>query len=234
MDTIKLKNGKEWNLNSAYEGDCLYFMRDLPDKCIDCSFTSPPYNRKRNDKYKNYDDSVSEYYEWMKDVIDELLRVCSGNIFFNIQATYYNRADVYKLIGNYSEKIKDIIVWEKTNPMPACGNSITNALEYFIVIGDDKLTSSNTYTKNILSTSVNGDMPEEHKAVMKREVSDYFFYMFLNNYNSVIDPFMGMFTTAISANSHGLNWVGCEKDHDYFKYGLERYEKECLQGLLEF
>lgn len=234
MDSIKLLDGTEWPLNTAYNGDCLDFMRLLPDKCIDYGFTSPPYNRKRNDKYENYVDIVEDYYGWMVSVIDDLLRICKENIFFNIQATMYNRTDVYRLIGNYGEKIKDIIIWEKTNPMPAAGNAITNAVEYFIVIGDIPLRSKRTYTKNILSTSVNGEMPDNHKAVMKKEVADYFFYTFMEKGKTVIDPFIGMFTTAISANQNGLNWIGCEKDPDYFKTGTERYKTESEQTFLSF
>jgi hypothetical protein len=35
----------------------------------------------------------------------------------------------------------------KSNPMPASGKSITNAVEYFIVLGSDSLKSNTTYTK---------------------------------------------------------------------------------------
>ena len=50
----------------------------------------------------------------------------------------------------------------------------------------------------------------------------------------VFDPFLGSFTTAVACHSHGLNWIGCEKDHDYFKAGMDRYETECLQTLMDF
>jgi len=43
MESIILKSGKVWPLNTAYEGDCLDFMRELPDKCIDLVLTDPPY-----------------------------------------------------------------------------------------------------------------------------------------------------------------------------------------------
>lgn len=37
--------------NKIYQGDCLEVMKSIDDKSIDYVFTSPPYNRKRNDKY---------------------------------------------------------------------------------------------------------------------------------------------------------------------------------------
>ena len=36
-----------------YRDDCLSKLKDFADKSIDITFTSPPYNRKRNDKYTN-------------------------------------------------------------------------------------------------------------------------------------------------------------------------------------
>lgn len=48
----------------------------------------------------------------------------------------------------------------------------------FVVLGSSALKSSTTYTKNHISTSVNGKMPEGHKAVMKPEVSEWFIEKF--------------------------------------------------------
>ena len=74
-------------------GDCQENMRDIPDKSVDICFTSPPYNRKRNDKYENYDDDIEDYFGFLVSIIDELIRVSRGNVFFNIQKNYYNKGD---------------------------------------------------------------------------------------------------------------------------------------------
>ena len=50
----------------------------------------------------------------------------------------------------------------------------------------------------------------------------------------IFDPFMGSFTTAVACNELGLNWLGCEKDPDYFKSGYHRYEQETKQQLFDF
>ena len=77
------------------QGDCLELMKDIPDKSIDISFTSPPYNRKRNDKYKFYNDTIDDYLSFLKSFTDELLRVTKGNVFVYIQKNYYYKCDVF-------------------------------------------------------------------------------------------------------------------------------------------
>lgn len=43
----------------------------------------------------------------------------------------------------------------KDKPNALSGFSITNAYEFIIVIGDEKVKSNHTYTKNLLITSIN-------------------------------------------------------------------------------
>lgn len=210
-----------------YNDDCLRIMKEMTDKSVDISFTSPPYNRKRNDKYKNYDDDIKDYYGFLCDFTDELLRITKKYVFINLQKNYYNKKDIFKYIGKYSDKIVEIIVWEKTNPMPASGFNITNAYEFFFVLSDSALKSNTTYTKNIISSSVNSNTTlKEHKAVMKQEISDYFIEKFTNVSDIVLDCFMGTGTTGVSCVKLNRSFVGIEINEEYYNTAKERI-REC-------
>jgi hypothetical protein len=215
------------DLNKIYNIDCFDGFKMIKDKSIDHIFTSPPYNRKRNDKYKHHDDCIDDYFGWLCNVIDESIRVSKGYVFFNIMKNYYNKQDVFKLIGKYSEKIIEIIIWEKTNPLPASGNAITNAYEFFIIFGNDKLKSNQTYTKNIISTSVNSDMTKEHRAIMKQDVSDWFIKTFTKENDVILDCFMGSGTTAISCKYYKRNYIGFELSKEY----VDLSENRLMQSL---
>lgn len=206
-----------------YNDDCFRIFPTIQTNSIDVSFTSPPYNRKRNDKYKNYNDQIEDYYGFCCEAIEELRRVTREHVIFNLQANYYNRADVYKIIGNYSKNIVNIIIWEKSNPLPANGYNITNAYEFFLVISNKPLKSNATYTKNHITTSVNTDTTTKiHKAVMKQDVSDWFIDKFTKEGMLVFDPFMGLGTTGISCVKTGRDFIGIEKDTQYFEIGRKR------------
>jgi modification methylase len=202
-------------MNRIICGDCLEVMKDMPDKSIDMVFTSPPYNRKRNDKYAHYDDTVIDYYGLIKESIEESLRVSKGYVIFNIQKNYYNKADVFKLFGNFADKIVEVIIWEKSNPMPASSLAITNAYEFFLILGDKPLKSNTTYTKNIITTNVNRKMPESHKAVMKQEVADWFIEKFTREGETILDPFAGTGTTGVAARKLNRNYILIEKEPEY-------------------
>lgn len=204
------------------QGDCLEKMKEMSENSVDYAFTSPPYNRKRNDKYENYNDNKDNYFEFLKLFTDELLRITKKGIFINIQTTYYNRHEIYKYIGQYSDKIQEIFIWGKSNPMPASGKSITNAVEYFIYLSDERPKSNNTYTKNLIITSVNSNMPSGHKAVMKQDVADWFIKNFTSPNDTVIDCFMGVGTTGISCVNNNCNFIGIEIDEKYFNSARQK------------
>lgn len=212
--------------------DCMELLKRTPDKSIDYSFTSPPYNRKRNDKYENFVDINNDYLKLNIDVITELLRVTKKHIFYNIQANYYNRKDVYNLIGHFSKKIVDIHIWEKSNPMPASGNNITNAVEYFIILGTESLKSNSTYTKNIVTTAVNSEMPKNHKAVMKLDVAEYFISNFTQENDLILDCFFGYGTTAIACYNYNRCIIGSELDKDYYDASIKRIKNHIAQQKL--
>ena len=205
-----------------FHADCLEVLPKLFENSVDYSFTSPPYNRKRNDKYSDFTDINENWLQLNIDVITELLRVTKKHIFYNIQANYYNRQDVYKLIGHFSKSIVDVHIWEKSNPMPASGKNITNAVEYFLILGTESLKSNTTYTKNIITTSVNSSMPKEHKAVMKTDVAEHFISKFTQEDDIILDCFFGYGTTGLVAREMNRRYIGIEKEKSYFDMSVQR------------
>lgn len=214
--------------NIIYNEDCLVGMRKMADKSVDVSFTSPPYNRIRNDTYAFYDDTKDDYYEFICQVTDELLRLTKRTVIVNIQANHFNKQDVWKYIGNYAEKLKGIIVWEKTNPQPATNfrdneYSVTNAYEFFFCLGEsgDEFRANNKI-KNIISTPVNSEHFEGHGAVMRKDVADWFVINFTREGDIVLDPFMGCGTTALSCYHNKRNYIGFEIVKEYISIAEDR------------
>lgn len=206
--------------NHIYNENCLETMKRTEDNFVDFVITSPPYNRKRNDKYIHYEDTQTdlEYKDFLRLVITELVRITKETVFFNIQATYYNRQIVYELIGEFAPQIQNILVWTKTNPMPnGIEGSVLNACEYIICLSKKptlKAILHNTY--NHLSTNVcRNPYKKIHRAVMHSEAVDYLLYSFIPKNSLVYDPFMGVGTTAERCLLYGARYIGSELSKEY-------------------
>lgn len=213
-----------------FNDDCFNVLRTMEDDSVDHIVTSPPYNRKRNDKYKNYNDQLVDYHEFLSNLIDEYLRVTREYVFFNIQKTMYNKADVFKLIGDYAEHIVEIIIWNKTNPMPASALNITNAYEFIIVLSKkhSSLKANSTYTKNTFTTNAYSQNPYKkvHRAVMHPEACKFMVDNFTKPEQLIFDPMMGVGTTGATCIESGRNFMGVELDPEYFEIASKRLEEQ--------
>lgn len=206
-------------------GDCLEIMKSMNNDCVDVSFTSPPYNSIRHKKYKNYTDDLDDYFGFLCNFTDELLRVTKKTIIVNIQANYYNKQDVYKYFGKYNKEISRIVIWNKSNPTPSMAHRLTNSYEYFIIFSKEQSVYINSVSmRDVINYPINSEKIKGHKAVMNSNVADLFIKEFSNKDDIVLDCFMGSGTTALSCKKYGRNFIGIEIDEDYINLAKNRIE----------
>lgn len=109
-------------LDTIYNMDCLEGMKMMPDGCVDCVVTSPPYDslRKYNGVAKGWN------HEKFKAIAGELYRVSKdgGVVVWNVNdqtengsktGTSFRQALYFMEIGFF---LNDTMIWQKTNPMP--------------------------------------------------------------------------------------------------------------------
>ena len=102
---------------TIYHGDC---REILPELSGDILITSPQYgvgdnnmNYRAKDKYNGTSDIFN------LSVVDALINSRCKWRFINVQILAANKDSIFSLIGKYHNRIKDIIVWTKSNPPPA-------------------------------------------------------------------------------------------------------------------
>lgn len=206
-----------------YKGDCLEILKTIEDNSIDVSFTSPPYNSKRHKKYERDTDDKKQYYEFLCDFTNELLRVTKKYVIINIQTNYYNKKDVYKFIGRYCEEIQRIIIWEKTNPTPSRPNYLTNSYEFFIIMSQENMIKINSnYMKDVIEYPINNNHIKGHGAIMNKDVCHKILTELSNENDLVLDCFMGSGTTGVVCKEINRKFIGIEIDDKYFEIAKER------------
>ncbi|RYF50679.1 MAG: site-specific DNA-methyltransferase [Cytophagaceae bacterium] len=106
------------------QGDALAVLKDIPDQCIDCAITSPPYWGKR--EYENGGIGLEHNYrDYIKDlaaIFLELKRVLKskGSFWLNIGDTYKNKGLVgipwrvaIELTDQQGWVLRNSVIWNK-------------------------------------------------------------------------------------------------------------------------
>lgn len=225
-------------------GDCLEEMKKMQDGEVDVIFTSPPYNDsgttesdKENKRHFKYEiaENREDWYEWQCDVIEECLRVAKRQVLYNIQPILNNKADVYRLIGTFADRIDNILIWHKPNAQPQhYPHRIANFYEMVLILKGkefDKLyINSNGYT-NVIVQNINSNRnySDKHRALMSEKFCDEIIKEFTLPTDKVLDCFMGLGTTGISCCKFNRDFVGIEIHKPYFDIAKERIEDENAQ-----
>lgn len=213
-------------------GNCFEILKDFDENSVDYVFTSPPYNIKRSknnkyNKYEYFDDGIDNYFDWCVEIINELLRVTKNHVFWNIQANYYNKKDVYKLFGHFADKIQQNFIWYKPDGIPSSQKYyVSNFVEYIIGFTNQKYIKSNKHfiTNHLEASSKNQNTNRKHKASMNIEVADFIIKNFTNENEIILDNFMGTGTTGVSCVENNRQFIGIEIAKEYYDYSKLRIE----------
>jgi site-specific DNA-methyltransferase (adenine-specific) len=241
-------------VNKIYNENCLQTLKRFDDSSIDIVITSPPYNmnlRIRNGsycsrqivkefstKYEGFDDNlpIDEFYELHSNIIRELLRV-SNVIFYNIQIVTGSKRAFFKIIGEFSEQLKDIVIWDKGVGQPAMSPGVLNRQSELILVFEKENAISRKFTKYKFDRGTLGDIwnisrgrkiDKSHGAVFPEKLVSTILENFSDEGDIVYDPFMGSGTTAVVSQKLNRKWLGSELSPNYCELIQKRIDE--VQG----
>lgn len=128
--------------NEIYLGDCLEIMKDIDDKSIDLTVTSPPYDNLRDyngNSAFNFKGIAKELYRITKDGGVVVWVVADATIKGSETGTSFKQALYFKEIGF---NLHDTMIWNKTK-MPQNHNRYEQGFEYMFIFSKGKLMSFN-------------------------------------------------------------------------------------------
>ena len=229
-------------INTIIHGDCVEVLKGFETDSVDHVVTSPPYNygESKEAKYKEYSDDKTpdEYFEFSKNIIDQLLRVTKHNIFYNIQLLSGNKVPLLKILGHYSENIKDIIIWDKMMAEPAFQKNCLNSQYEFIICFSKSNTTRMFHggadfwgtIPNIvkISKQTANKFVELNKATFVEDVPGFFIKNFTAEGDVILDPFAGTFTTCIVTKNMKRKYIGIEISEELCELGKQRMRQDTL------
>ena len=226
-------------LNKIECMDCLEYLKKVPDNHVDLVVTDPPYNvsQKQDIKYKDFN-ITKNFGDWdfgfdPVPVMKELKRVLkpNGQIF-----VFCSTKQIPEYMAIFEEDwfFRNLIVWSKSNPAPRLSKTnFVFANEYIVYAINEKVRPSEA-TFNYLGHSEMFNFIQSSTLLGKERLRDEnnkaihptqkplallkrFISICSDEGDIVLDPFMGVGSTAVAAKELGRNFMGCELDRNYYK-----------------
>lgn len=231
--------------NTIILWDCLEVMKSIPDWSIDVIITSPPYNKwawsknrninngfrtkSRCIKYWNFNDDLSpeDYEKQQKEFLNECIRVIkyTWSIFYNHIDILNNHLTIHpKYVYDYP--LKQIIIWNRKNTPKLDKSYFYPINEYIFWI--KKSVESKPYfsRKNAIFQKNIWDISpatkNSHPAPFPIEIATNIILSCTVEWDCVLDPFSGSWTTWLAAKNTNRNFILIEKDEWYYNIAKQR------------
>lgn len=204
---------------------------------VDLVLTDPPYCVSRTHQlgFSNMGRSGMNYGEWdynfdqteWIDLVSPLIKEGGSIIIFN---DWKNSSFLVENLEKNGFQIKDLLRWEKTNPMPRNVNSRYVA-DYEFAIWAVKGKKKWTFNKpdnvsylrpKFVSGVVLGGKKRIHPTQKSLDLFKNLIIIHSNENDLIFDPFSGSGTTAVACKETGRNFIGCEIEEKYFIKAVER------------
>lgn len=243
-------------MERLYHGDCIELLPTIktnPEETV--IITSPPYNMNLRvgrpkagykargfenssseliaTKYKNYRDDLpmEVYYTFQKRFLTLALEK-AHLIFYNIQAITGNKVALFKLIGDFAENIKEIVIWDKCHGQPAVKDGCLNSrFEFLLILAQDgsrRRFENALFKRGTLDNlwEIRTGRHKGAKAGFPEEFVKKIITNFVDKKNTIIDPFVGSGTTGVVCKKLGYDFIGIEKDKETYDYALMRIKED--------
>lgn len=211
-------------------------------------------NKYKKDGYSTHNDNMpyDEYLDWMTEIFKECYRVLSndGRMCVNIgdgkNGKIPTHSDFIQIMKSIGFMPMTTIIWNKNNTSNRCAwgsylsakaPSFPRPFEYILVFqksnGLERIGES-TITKDEWKEYSNGlwsfapEMKQKkigHPAMFPIELPTRLIKMLSYKHDVILDPFMGVGTTAIACLNNDRKFIGIEIDDKYIEIAKERIYK---------
>lgn len=215
------------DFNKVYNMDCLELMREMVNQgiIVDWLIADPPYGidvsnltcfnpeatKGGKAKATSYTPKNWDSERLSKEYFDLMFKVSKNQIIFG--GNYYT---------DYLPPTKSWVIWDKR-----CDDKYRNDF------ADCEMAWCSTGQARVFrylyNSMIQGNMKNKEQRFHPTQKPIEIIIQLLNYYtketDTVFDPFMGSFTTAVACHKMGRKFLGAELDKEYFDKGSKRLAK---------
>ncbi len=233
-----------------YNEDCIEVLKTLKPNSIDLIFADPPYflsnggksihsgkvvsvNKGNWDDKSQYDNHLEFTKEWLK----QSFRVLKNGGSIWISGTVHNIFDVKNFLDEIGYKIINIVVWHKTDPPPLVYKNKFK-FSYELIIWAKK-NGKHTFNYQKMFNVAKEEMQDVwtipavkmsekkfgyHPTQKPEALIERIIIACSNIGDTVLDPFCGSGTACYVAKKLNRNYIGIEKEIEYFNISKRRID----------
>lgn len=211
-------------LNQILNADCMDIMKDIPDKYFELAIVDPPFfsgpnkiNYYKGGNSKKYNDysPITEWNNPKQKYFDDLLRISKNQIIWGIN--YFNI--------NYLASGR--IIWDKKNDT----SSFSDAEIAFCSL-ENHVKIYRYKWNGFLQENVQDKEIKIHPTQKPVALYRWLLQNYAKQGDKIIDTHSGSGSCAIACHLEKFDFLAIEKDYNYWKASVERYETEISQGKL--
>lgn len=223
-----------------YHGDCLHKMQELKNNGLTVQhiITDPPYAISAENQFhtmrnprKGVDFGEWDWHfdpaAWLEDAFPILDKHGSLIVF----CSYKYISHICMKIEQLNGVVKDILVWQKANPMPRnIERRYVQDMEFAVWAVKSKQSKwifnkpeNVSYQRAFFQTPTllgkeRTAHPTQKPIALMRQIIE----LHTNPNDLIFDPFMGVGSTGVAALACYRQFMGCEKDEQWFKLAQQR------------
>ena len=233
-----------------YNGDCIEILKTLNANSVDLIFADPPYFLSNGGKSihsgkivsvnkGDWDDknTYSNHLNFTEQWLNESYRVLKFGGSIWVSGTVHNIFDVKNYLDKIGFKIINIVVWHKTDPPPLIyKNKLKFSYELIIWASKgfkhefnyDEMFKINNCELEDVWTIPAVQMKEKkfgyHPTQKPEALLERIIEACSKEGETVLDPFSGSGTTCYVAKKLKRNYIGIEKEKEFFDISKRRID----------
>lgn len=233
------------NRLQIYNADAYEKVKELQELGlkVDHIITDPPYNISKDNNFQTmrnpragvdfgiWDRGRFDLYSW----IPQYASLLNANGSMVIFCSYRFISYIIDVLESEESRmiVKDVLVWQKANPMPRNINrryvqdmefaiwAVKKNAKWVFNKPDDK-----PYLRGLFTTSlVSGREKLGHPTQKSIKLMEDIVLIHTNSNDLILDPFMGSGSTGEAALRNGRRFIGIEYEKDYFMMAEKRLKE---------
>lgn len=219
-----------------YKGDCIEQLKNVETGSVQLLLTDPPYNIARKNNFHTMGRAGIDFGDWDKgfdlfSYIKEVPRILHKDGSVVIFNDWKNIGDIARCCEENGLVIKDMLRWEKLNPMPR-NKDRRYITDYEVAVWCTNIKAkwtfnpqSETYDRpKFIGSLTPGKEKTGHTTQKPVYLMEQLLKIHSNEGDTVLDMFMGSGTTGVACKNLNRNFIGIELDEAYFNIAKQRIE----------